>query len=104
MGRLQAGCPSLCLGHRALQQLLVVLQEARCLHHGSDGMVGCYGGLYTVIKRVLIQPWLGVVPRHVEHLIHLGEKSNTNGISRWCSRECILHQCSKTTPCILGAS
>lgn len=44
MGWLQAGCHSLCLGHRALQQLLVMLQEAQCLQRGSDGMAGCCSG------------------------------------------------------------
>lgn len=104
MGWLQAACHSLCPGHCALQQLLVMLKEAHCLQHGSDGRVWCYSGFYTVIKHVLIQPWLWVVPRHVEHLIYLGEKSNTSGINRWCSREFILHRGSKTTPCILCAS
>lgn len=44
MGWLQAACHSLCLGHHALQQLLVMLKEAHCLQHGSDGMIWCCSG------------------------------------------------------------
>jgi len=28
--------------------LLCVLKEARCLQRGSDGMAGCYSGLYCL--------------------------------------------------------
>lgn len=56
MGWLQGTCHTLCLGHRALQQLLVMVKEAHCLQHSSDRRVWCYSGFYTVIKHVLIQP------------------------------------------------
>lgn len=53
MGWLQAACHTLSLGHHALQQLLVMLKEARCLQRGSDGMVWCYSGLYCLSLNML---------------------------------------------------